>query len=560
MALIVWLKIKIKLLSVFEWLSLGLALIGNFFLQLNSFYGINYHSDDVGQQVLFHNWLKFGVHGTSLGPDPFLFKIPFHIPIEWLFGNSRRSILFAAYSLSALFIIGAFFGLRYFAKKIKSNDQLYLVFLASFPWAGSIYSFASMLNYKNANLRSVELGIWFLVLALIARYFYKHKSPKRSIAWPMALAVFSGFLFFNDTGMILFCWVPVALLISYKYLVKEDRSSLKLASTALFGSLFFYEFFKILFDRLGVHLYKPALEIVSLGHLWPATRAGIINFFALCDANFIGKFIGMYSIVQMVNFTVVIVGLGSSFYLLRSKRTWQRFFGAQPFILFGAYVLSGSATDVTTSRYLILVPFYFSLIYLYTASDLLKFGKKTLAYTMGVLIMAATLLNIGSSMNSVRNARNFYYLPNYTRNEKEISAADSIRRLNLTKGYATYGEANLIGYFSGYQATVTPIYCGDAHIHPYRLLMTDKQLKEHADKVFIIALEEAPQYFVPTKYPALNLPAGVDYACPREKIVSQFGEPAEQYDIAPDMKMLIYNHDLDEIINSTRSLKTNPIN
>lgn len=553
-------------LWVFEAISLSIALLGNFLLQLNAFLGLDYHSDDISQQVLTHKWLADGFSGTWLGPDPFLVKVPFHFIIELFFGQSRISILVSASVLSGLMIVCAFFGLRYFAKMKPKAGLSYLYFLALFPWAGSIFSFAMMASFKNANLRTVELGIWFLMLPLAVKLLSGvYKQSRKLLGVLLFIAIGIGFLCFNDSAMIYFCLVPLASFAGITILLnrksfKEDRLPVLLIST-IAASLIFYKIWQIIFTLGGFHFYHSSVKFVEFEKFWTFINQAFYNFLALFNADIFGMPLRSLSTgVKLLNVVVLVLCISACLYLIIRGNKWARFFALQPPFLFTLYAVSGFATDVSTARYLILVPFYFVIILFYILEEIHSKGYLRLSLVASLLVVTTMLANIFSyaywSVSAIRKYRAGAEQRNYI----EQRVAGVAVEKGLSKGYATFGYANLINYFSDYSTTMTPLYCGNKTIQPFYLLMTDAALLKPSDRSFVLSLEPSSGSFVENEYPALNLPAGMDYSCSAEKIVASFGEPREVVGLNQNISMYVYDYDILKQLNLERTSKTSPIN
>lgn len=555
-----WCKNNIRILEI---VSLSAALLGNLLIQLNAFYGLDTHSDDVAQQVLTNKWWHLGTGGTWFGPDPFLFKVPIHFLIERVFGQSRTSVMVSASVLSLSMIVLIFFGFRSIISNYRPALKNYWQFLLIFPWAGSIFSYAMLASMKNANLRTAELGLWIIGIAIL--YKFLERKLKISRLQFALLAVATGFLIFNDNAMVLFCVAPVAIYCCLQYFTNSKKAeNLKLRLIAIFivCSLILSKLWAIFFTLIGFHFYHSGVQFVSFDKFWLTLSRSIFNTIYLFNADVFGhSLFAPSTIVKLLNTAVLISALVATCHFFIKGKPWQRFFALQLPFLFLIYTVSGFATDVSTARYLILVPFYFTMLLYFACNALWQKRYRRLSIALLTIITLTWVANSLSSAYWVAVGAKRSGVSAKPRNQIERRVAGIAREEGLTRGFATYGYANLIDYFSGYKSMVTPVYCQPDHIQPFYLLMTDRELGVRSNNTFIISVEPSTSNTVVEPYPALNLPAGMSYACSKTAIQKIFGKADKVITLGEGLEMHIYNHDITPKLDTRRSVTpTSPIN
>lgn len=554
--------------ALLERSSLIIILIFNLVVQFTAYYTLDYTSDSMSQQVLLNKWVKYGMSGTWFGPDPLLVKMPLHWVVELFFGQSIFAILVATTLFTTVMICCIFYSLRFFmylmyAKQLKRYPYVFpLMFLLPI----SIYSYAMTTSLTNGNLRSIELGIWFIALAAFAKFRAKTIQSKKSYVYLLLWSILGGALIFNDTAMLFLSLLPLLLLLAWQFIRYSPKGlelrRIGLLTASLIGSLVFYEVWKKSFEHFGVHFYTSSITFIDYGTIGYNISTGLHNFISLLGADVFGQpLLHFATLVGLLNMTVMFAALGATVYFVIKGKGWLRFFAFQPILLLFIYIFSGLVSDVTSARYLVLIPFYFVVLLAALFFKLIsRPGLQRMAYLLLVVVILCFTGNVFSYIREDYRAHGLYSNGAQERNYIALRVAQIAKQYHLTKGYAPTVYANSIDYLSKYEVNMSPLYCHGGDVKPLYLLITTSSLNAPSRNSFILTQESSASSIVTSAYPALNLPAGMDYSCPAATVEKYIGLPQHKIQITSDMSVFIYNHDILNKIDQQRTTSLSPIN
>jgi hypothetical protein len=259
------------------------------------------------------------------------------------------------------------------------------------------------------------------------------------------------------------------------------------------------------FDQLGYHLY---LSVQGLLKLFNA------NFFGAPE-------LATQTFAELINFGLLALIFVCPLILRVTRRElawWQWFVVLQPHFIVLVYLMSNQASDLSSVRYLVLVPFY---------------GAIGLALLIGAITHARIRLFLGVVILGCAAANAFpiattlaagYQSPN----ARDFAIVRMAQQHGLTKGYADYWSGNINTYVSGYRIQFIPASCAPDGLHFYAWLVDDAVLRRQAAQSFYV----------------YDSQAGGSAACGPATLNRQFGSPAEVIAIDNHTTIFVYNYDI----------------
>lgn len=513
-------------------IGLGLVLLNLFIANKTR----AYNSDDVAWQSTLLTWRPFTHLPAYFGSDPFILKIPFFLLVGWLFKPSHNILFFTSLVFGAAnyaFFYGALVSL-YRTLNVRRR------FLTLLPavWLGSMGFWFSPL-FLNPNLRNFELGLSFVMFAAAAHIYHgKMGWPQR---WWSRLLVLGGIglisaLIVNDLYFFYFGVAPLGALLGILFIAQPSR---RLRSGSLLTILLLAGVGSRLLHYLVVHsgivlINSSGTDFVPYKELFPHLAMTVQSTLLVFNADFFGRPThSVYTGALLLNCALLLYGLTAAYRARRAdslsrrpgpwppERMWLFFFlGLFAFVL-AVYGVSETAIDTTTFRYLVILPYVFTVLIGLTIGRMRSVVRRLLVW----LLIITMPLNF---YLSYRQYQNVWHADNP--NIIQLHIIDALRQRGLTKGYATYWDGNITTYLSDGAIHVVPYVCrpDTQQVTFMRWLVDSRHLKPTPDIRSFFMIN--PDYFS-------------DNNCRVELVREQFGKPAEIFEVE-NRQFWVYDYDL----------------
>ena len=209
-----------------QWLSIATGSLIVSIWTLIRFFNHSPNFDQVGQQVLAHQWLH-GLHsGSVIGPTNYVLKMLFlYIPLDLVPLPAQFKLIFMTLLVNiATFVLLSYILqslFREFNFKPKNSFYLPLVYLALI--SGSVY----WISFSNSRNLEVVGGVF-----LIYRYIRTQANP--SMLNYSLLIVLGGLLFFADPLQIYMTLLPAIIFVGLRAASKKDRRQLTVLARLIF--------------------------------------------------------------------------------------------------------------------------------------------------------------------------------------------------------------------------------------------------------------------------------------------------------------------------------------
>lgn len=483
-----------------------------------------YTSDDVVTQTMIHDFRTSGGEGRLwFGEDNFVIKIPFYLLLDFFLVNSRHVITGTVIIFDIAGFVLFFCSALYFLKRFKVQDRWVLL---SIVWLASCYNVAYYF-LMNPNLRNVEIGINFVVLALLAKYIDGDFTFDTWIKKVLVLALIGllGLFFYSDPFFTYMLGIPLLAFFAWYFIWhKTVRTRAAYAFGFVVASIVSTFFWTKFFSRFfSFSLKRASTEFATASEMLSSAKQLAWNYFYLYFADFWNYSSSMFTTFRsFLNFVIAVLSLIIPMYILirawRKKKAidpWLLFMLGMPLFVGAIFILSKNsiASGFPAIRFLVLMPFYvifaFALIGRETINNQLKkiiFGILALA----ILCNFASLFKIAF----IDTATN--------KNTNNMIVVDSLRQNNLIKGYGHNWDTSINSYLSNNQLKIIRMECF-AKIY---WLTNDGNEGIPASQTF---------YIYNAKY---------SQACTKQQVHERFGEPLKQIPVDEDITIFIYDYDI----------------
>ncbi len=493
------------------------------------------NSDDVAEKVWLHQ--ATGSNDIWLPADHYILKAPVNLLVDTLVHSPSKNIYATAWLMNFIglllfFLVAIYFINKYVGQKIKQ------AFYISFIWLCAVNG-GFIIALASPQYRNMEIGLAFGFLWFIDRFINPLKWPKlkfNNLLIPLAGAVALGLFIFSDPAFLVFLVGPLIIAAGIYFLITQNyKTYLPLIGFILSGFVF-YEIFKKLFYLAGFKTYGVPAYFVSWEKLGTNISSLIQSTLFLHNASFLGHAVFKAStIIILLNFVILLAVLASPLAFFRQKKFWLTFVAIQPIFLLITFVLSATVYPNTTStRYLVLLPFYGAILLALVIGSLDKFFQR----------LAIALLVTASLGNFLWTSKKVVVARHENPNSYNQKIADLVRGRGLKKGYAPYWNAGITAFLSNFNAEVFSItYSNNKQdITPYYINFDVGMLNKPADESFIIVSNypgSSPES--QTELQAQYSTYGVFKA---ESAVRQFGKPKEILKASDFTSIYIYDYDL----------------
>lgn len=500
----------------------------------------SFNSDDVAWQNALMTWRPFSGHPLYWSPDTWVLKIPVYLLVEKFLGHTRRAVFVEAAMFSMANFTLFFFSSLYFLKKIWPNHNA--LDLLPFLWLSSFGLYFTTL-FLNTNLRSIEIGLSFVLFMLVAKLFYgefdKLKREK-AIAYFILASFCVGILIYNDPYFLYFSVLPITILSVFYYLINESRRKRVYAFMLfLITSLLFWKIIAKIGLSAGIHVVPQQVQFVAFENLFPQIASTLQSVLTIFGADFTGRAVlNLITFTILLNFVILIYIISVIYKTYRNNiivikkfelsRLLKLFFVLCPVFILIVYLSSSLATP-GTYRYLVLLPFFGVIIAVLGLQDLNVKIRNTIYF---ILIFSAAF-NVGYSIyySSGKNSIISGYSINRA-NNANFNLIHTLEEYGLNKGYSQYWEGNINTYLSNGRLSVLPVMCPNKFNTRFNWMINGSKFNDNSINSFML-VDNAPLMSTPQ--------------CTYPQILSQFGEP-KKIVISGSTNIYIYNYDIGKFI------------
>ncbi len=494
-----------------------------------------FNSDDVFWQAILLNWHPFDSTTATLGNSSiYVDKLPFFEFFNHFFEPSRKVLLMEAILSSVAGFTGFYFACIYFLKKAKV--QLSYINLLPFVWLSSFgYTFAQL--YLNTNWRGFQLGVSFVVFALVAALWYgdiKVKSWWSKTAL-IIVSAYAGLQMYSDPYFLYFTVGPLALLSILLYITRKiNRRQFLMVGIPLVASLVFTKLFGIFFHAAGIRTaIDYPMEFVHFENIVDGINGSLHSILIIFSSDFFGNQLkNITTLAPLLNFVLLsFIAYAVGSFLLKLRRSswkkmsfetiWQLFFVGITLLVFISHSISTLGQGTATYRYFLFFALVTALLFVYALSSM-KTGIKK--HILAGLLVVAVLFNLGITAMGVQDSHRPDVASNRRNTLNDLTIA-LVKDRGYSKGYANYWDANINTYLSGGKVSFLPSVCNDHKALKWHWLINDDAFDNKSEKSF---------YYLNPDVPA---------ACQPEDILRQFGEPAKKIELGNKI-IFLYDYDI----------------
>lgn len=396
--------------------------------------------DQLGQQVLAHQWLH-GLHsGSVIGPTNYVLKMVFlYMPMDILPLPAQLKLVFVTLVVNILTFVLIVYALKKiwleFYPSIKKSFYWPVIYLALI--SGSVY-WISFSNSRNLEVAGGLLLIWLYIRAL--------RKPSAKSLWP--LIALGALLFFADPLQIYMTLLPVLVFIGSQWFFERDRKKL-IVILKVFGCALL----SILFARVIVKIVESVWRVsfIEAPHQLGFSSSSMKSALEQIAKLYAGGYEGGH-LRQAVNIMVLAAGmLGVAFVAWKKPKSRQLvgLIGVVWIIDLAVYILSGQAQQLDTNRYLIMtVPMFILALILV----LYYLPASRLRNHVITFVLLYNVLTLGVAFAQAWN-------PGFSNNNHARAAISYMEENKLSYGYASIGTAISSDYLSNGRLNFLTLGC-----------------------------------------------------------------------------------------------------
>lgn len=488
---------------------------------------VPYSSDDAALLAMVH-FFDLGQLPSWMPPDTYIFKLPFNGLAQLLFGHTTLTMFVSALLANVFAIVLALIAsLKMLGKLAQKEAFTYIgIFLAY----ATIPAFNFMYSLRNPHIRTIEVGLALLIIALITQYWYKGRGVTTRNG--IFASGFLGLFFYNDPGFIFFIGIPVILFTLYRY-VATKKISYKYVATVFMAGLIVFKILSSLLGALGFFSYPakgffPTLE--QLGASLPISGSAILAFF---NADFLGMPTDSpHTLLRLLYAPLLLLGVIAVYWAVRWGSEAQKLLGVVCVVTIAAFIFSDRPIDLYSARYVVIVPFILPLLVYGAMRD--YFSQEWRIIT-GYFIGLIVFLNILTPMYRVFSYPSANFDPNAIANDVAKIMHDN--SLQDEKGYGGYFMANINSYISDTSRQIVPLLCDKENARVYHWVMYEGYVARPSERSYIIVSDD-------------NLmPANITHhpdaiQCTQAEARAIFGEPHQVYKVRANTAIYHYDYDI----------------
>ncbi len=500
-----------------------------------SFHIRAFNSDDVAWQNALISWRPFQGHTLYWSPDTWVLKIPIYLIVEHIFGLTRRAVFVEAAIFSVANFILFYYSAVYFLKKITGKVEpisvIPLVWLASFG-----FTFTRL--FLNTNLRSIEIGLSFLLFMLVVK-LYNRDFDNLRFAWKIFITVITclsiGLLIYNDPYFLYFTVIPITIYSAVIFFTNPYYRKLVIFfMAAILTSLISWKIFSKVGSIAGIKILPQQVMFVSFDHLFAQIALSIQSILMVFGADFTGRAaLNIVTIGFLANLSLLLIVISAiwrqaKFNLSDMKnriseaQLWKSFFSFTPVFIIIIYCLSSIAT-ANTYRYLVLLPFFAVIILCIRISEASEYVQKVITF----IVLSGVLINIGTCF--VMEFRPSIVGEGVNKaNSQNYELISILSKNSLKKGYSQYWEGNINSYLSMGSVNILPTVCLNGMEQQFTWMINSALYQSHVKRSFYVIEDD----------PAASTPQ-----CELDKLRIQFGAP-QQVLLTSNTMILVYNYDI----------------
>ncbi|MEI6463059.1 MAG: hypothetical protein WCO33_05365, partial [bacterium] len=483
------------------------------------------NSDAVAEILLLKEPLS--TNNKVFFPDHnYLVKLPFYYLITDLTGFTIKSLHIINFS-NYVILFSSF--LIFFLYANKYRNKLIIVAYSGYLTVLSL-TFSELLS--NPSIRNFEYAILFISLILILYLERNIQKSKKIIT--IILSLITVLLLTSITvGDSLFLYaalVPIFIAVLYVYIYKgdnTDRKNLRLITLLGITAITLIATFglKYLITKSGLFVItsNDSPTLVSFENIIPNIKFTFDGLLNIYNANVFGKkLLSLETITNILNLFVLLASIFGLIKMLIKGIKENSFIKIliplfYVFVLF-AYMLSDRVANLSTTRYITLLPFLSGFGLLHSVNSL----RSKL-----IIIVLLTLLSVLNIM--LWNPIDFQTRSGQIGQFQEI--ANLIDKSGMQTGYSSYWISGALTYLSNYNINVRPIEC----TKPFTFISRESWYqKNSSNNTTFIVLDENGVFFD---------------KCSLSDIISKFGEPYQIEKITQlggTLKLLKFNYDISE--------------
>ncbi len=373
----------------------------------------------------------------------------------------------------------------------------------------------------NPNSRNLELGLAFVIFAILARW-YKAGRPldsKATFGLALSFVLLVGLLFYDDPYFEFVLAAPLVLFFGGRWLLFGKEGKALLVACSMVSAVIAAQAWHWVFWQAGVHSGAGEAVFATLPEVGRNLQLFVSGALDVFNANFFGQpVLSMKALTLVLNFLVLMVTILSPLLLLMKKfrhDAWKTFFVLQPLFISLAFIFSSVPVDLGSERYLVILPFYSVLI---TTLILIETAGRIKTVLIGTLVVAVAL-NVAATVQMYIGRGTSPHI------ENEVIAR-TVERLDLTKGYASYWDAGINQYYTDSRVLFIQSVCTPkAGVKLSRYLVNEQEWNKTSGKSFYLLDPEATK-------------------CRATDLTRFFGEPERVVAVTGGKQLFIYGYDI----------------
>ncbi len=459
-----------------------------------------YTSDSAAQQSIVRTWLDVGHGTTSVPSDTWALKIPLYLVLEHLPLAALDKMLAAVLVLNTVTFLllgwaawrlaaGWGEGVRWYELAVP------LAWLATL--GGGIGSNRMLANYRN-----IELGLSFVVLAMVAGYLARPTPPTadddgprprwrwrwRPIAVGGASAVLCAVLWYDDPYVEMLVGLPLLAAALLWYRLRERDVRLLHVAAVMAASYVITALFQHGSGLVGVTLdTAPALAVspsdlrLHLSLLLPGTGLQLgVDGWASRPLDVLAQILVVAAFVVLVAACTALAGLG-----WRRRRFAVTFVALHWPLVVAGFLVSWASQNASAGRYLILAVCDVAVATVLLLPELRRL-RPAAARALVALLAVSALVSLDTGAYAAIDADR-RPSPALEHQQAVVDAVrQAVREHGAVKGYAPFWDGNIISYRAGEGTTTAEIVCRDGRLSTREWLSDTVRLTRPARAVFLI--------------------------------------------------------------------------
>jgi hypothetical protein len=454
----------------------------SFFLRLDSdSVGLGLMSMEIGK---YHNYFLSGCHLLSTDSLVFTELIPFQLIPQILTNYNPFSLKIMVFILFVLSVL-VFAYIVYFITGEIFPALLFAALAMNISHEGYFW-----LAYPTTHNATILFGGLILLILLYLDRSLEHKTEKKTktrkkdpsspstIPWTffilLMVLVFISVL--SDTLILI--WVIIPFIIAYLLIYKRRTNVMNIVVFSLSFIAVLAYIIKTYFirDWLGDSYGIKSIHDIFLVNIPLFVKAQVMflnhGLFTFIEGN---NNLGLIEVISAIIFIVAIGYILKNLWLKWETTTVERKFFTTILIsillIFCSFSISSYAYNITAARYMTFT--VLALLMLVAVSSTTK-DRIFLWLILSLLICSMISTSI------------YVSTMNLNPNEREYDLIAFLSNHNLSYGYGTYWDSNIITYLSGENVVIRSTYFFPDDIRPTVLNSCDRWLANRPSQIFLI--------------------------------------------------------------------------